>query len=385
MTQQVAVDDAKIMDQARRCGISTQYVDAQGKTQHIDERALSSVLSAIGEVSSQPCAMAKTESRRVNCEYLPWQAGEKIRWQIHGMNAEIQGESVLCDDQTGLYFEFDAPIQAGYYQLSLSQSLTVAAQSSVKSLCLLLLVAPNRCYLPPLVAEGRRIWGVNIQLYSLRTEQNWGIGDFGDVRQLLGEIAERGGDFVGLNPLHALFLTHPNMNSPYSPSSRYWLNPLYIDVATIEDFSSSSDAQDFVGSHEVQKQLSTLRGLDYVDYPAVTALKMRVFELLFQSFQTLHLALNSRRASAFHRFVAQGGSSLLDFACYQVLQEQYGAQHHGPSWHHSPRRYNSHRVRPANNFASPIKSGSTFIAIYSGWLMSSYSLCNVTANRWVWP
>lgn len=49
------------------------------------------------------------------------------------------------------------------------------------------------------------MWGPSVQLYTLRTPHNWGIGDFGDLKQLVGDIAVRGGDFVGLNPIHSLF------------------------------------------------------------------------------------------------------------------------------------------------------------------------------------
>ncbi|WP_204268606.1 4-alpha-glucanotransferase, partial [Enterobacter hormaechei] len=80
-------------------------------------------------------------------------------------------------------------------------------------------------------------------LYTLRSENNWGIGDFGDLRAMLPEIARRGGAFVGLNPIHALYPANPESASPYSPSSRRWLNVIYIDVNAVEDFQRSPAAQ----------------------------------------------------------------------------------------------------------------------------------------------
>ena len=90
---------------------------------------------------------------------------------------------------------------------------------------------PDYSGTPPLLrtcgtAGGRIAVG---QLYSaLRSAANWGIGDFGDLRQMIAETARR--RVCRLNPLHALFPAAPESASPYSPSSRRWLNILYIDV-----------------------------------------------------------------------------------------------------------------------------------------------------------
>ena len=75
-----------------------------------------------------------------------------------------------------------------------------------------------------------RCWLLAVQLYSLRSERNWGIGDFTDLEGLIGLAAGLGAGGVGLNPLHALFDDRPGDCSPYSPNSRLFLNPLYIDV-----------------------------------------------------------------------------------------------------------------------------------------------------------
>ncbi len=93
-----------------------------------------------------------------------------------------------------------------------------------------LVVAPRRCYLPEQVRDGGRIWGLTAQLYALRSPRNWGIGDFTDLRALVETAAAHGASVVGVNPLHALFPHNPRHCSPYSPSSRLFLNTLYVDV-----------------------------------------------------------------------------------------------------------------------------------------------------------
>jgi hypothetical protein len=101
----------------------------------------------------------------------------------------------------------------------------------------LLLATPGRCYRPPAVRDGGRVWGTAVQLYSLRSPRNWGIGDFSDLDELVVRMAAQGADIVGLNPLHALFTANPAHASPYSPSSRQQLDVLYIDVEAVDGFA----------------------------------------------------------------------------------------------------------------------------------------------------
>ena len=99
----------------------------------------------------------------------------------------------------------------------------------------LVLVAPERAYEPEAVAAGRRVWALAAQLYAVRSRRNWGIGDFTDLALLVRVAADHGAAAVGLNPLHAP--SHrPGQPSPYSPSSRLFLNPLYIDVEAVPEF-----------------------------------------------------------------------------------------------------------------------------------------------------
>ncbi|MCY0640034.1 4-alpha-glucanotransferase, partial [Klebsiella pneumoniae] len=80
---------------------------------------------------------------------------------------------------------------------------------------------------------GKKLWGTCVQLYTLSSEKNWGIGEFGDLRARLPEIARRGGSLIGLNPIHALYPANPEIASPDSPSSRRWLYVIYIDVNAV--------------------------------------------------------------------------------------------------------------------------------------------------------
>src|SRR5204863_6564855 len=112
-------------------------------------------------------------------------------------------------------------LPAGYHRLEIEAAGGTAEIG--------LVVAPASCHLPEALQPGARSWGLTAQLYGLRSARNWGIGDFSDLAELCRGIGAVGGAVVGINPLHALFAAEPRHFSPYSPSSRSWLNYLYID------------------------------------------------------------------------------------------------------------------------------------------------------------
>src|SRR6185295_622173 len=131
---------------------------------------------------------------------------------------------------------------------------------------------------------------------------------------------------VALNPLHALFPHNPDNASPYSPSSRLFLNSLYLDPERIEDFRECEEARGLVESSEVQAQLRALRAIELVDYHVVAAAKMRVLELLYASFRRHHLAMNSARSREFRDYQANGGTTLRRHALFEALQEHFFGQ-----------------------------------------------------------
>src|SRR6185437_196170 len=165
-----------------------------------------------------------------------------------------------------------------------------------------LIVAPFRCYLPPL---DHRHWGVAAQLYAVRSENNWGIGDFTDLRTLIDWAGEHGAAAVGLNPLHALFLDTPEDASPYSPSSRHFHNPLYLDITAIPDFAESAEARLLASAPDVSDVVRAARTRGIVDYTAVARAKLAVLEHLYRHFRTAHGGEADGRRRAYRAFVAE--------------------------------------------------------------------------------
>jgi (1->4)-alpha-D-glucan 1-alpha-D-glucosylmutase len=124
-------------------------------------------------------------------------------------------------------------------------------------------IEKGRCYEPEVLEQGR-LWGFMVQLYGLRSERNWGIGDFTDLKTLIEIAAGLGAGVVGVNPLHA------TQGSPYSPSSRHALNVLYIDVAAVP------------GCDRAPKSLERLRESELVDYQGVRKAKLEALERIFE-------------------------------------------------------------------------------------------------------
>jgi 4-alpha-glucanotransferase len=201
----------------------------------------------------------------------------------------------------------------GYHRLAMSVRGDAHARDSLQ-----LIVAPARCHGP---APQSRLWGLSAQLYGVRSQRNWGIGDFTDLAELAERAAALGAGAIGVNPLHALFPADASHISPYWPSSRLFLNVCYLDPEAVPDFAESSEAQAMRGDGSFRGELERTRAAELVDYPAAWRLKLRVLELLFRSFQERHLASASTRAAAFRAFRAEIGGALEHHARFDALHE----------------------------------------------------------------
>jgi (1->4)-alpha-D-glucan 1-alpha-D-glucosylmutase len=196
------------------------------------------------------------------------------------------------------------------------------------------LAGADRCYQPAALCEGKRLWGLTVQLYSVRSRRNWGIGDFTDLRNLLEFTAAAGGDVVGVNPLHALFPDNPAHISPYSPSHRGFLNVLYIDIEAVPELAACTAAQRRLASADFQARLQALRAAEVVDHVGVAQAKFEILPLLFEQFRRL----TGTRAECFASWRAAQGDALESHARYEALQAHFrkSGAWGWPAW---PREY----------------------------------------------
>jgi 4-alpha-glucanotransferase len=183
------------------------------------------------------------------------------------------------------------------------------------------IVTPERAYTDPHLAQGGRAAGIAVSLYGVRSERNWGCGDFRDLRSVVDWVAEElHAGFVALNPLHAIHNRRPFNTSPYLPNCIFYQNHIYLDVEGMEDFARSRRAQVLRRSPEVERQIAQLRASDFVEYERVSALKLCVLKLAFVQFLR-EWRTGSARSREFDAFRRREGDLLEDFATYCALDE----------------------------------------------------------------
>ncbi|MBV8875613.1 MAG: 4-alpha-glucanotransferase [Metakosakonia sp.] len=294
---------------ALAAGISPDYINAHGKPQSIGAETKRRLLDAMHAVTATPVAVTPVPNVLVHTQgkkkSLPIEGNGTFNWVI--TTEDGQQHKGLVD--AGKNLPLPTKLPQGYHTLTLRQS--------EQSWHCRLIVTPKRCYEPQALLEGKKLWGACVQLYTLRSERNWGIGDFGDLKVMLGEVGQRGGAFIGLNPIHALYPANPESASPYSPSSRRWLNIIYIDVNAVEDFQLSKEAQAWWKLPTTRKALDAARDAEFVDYAGVTALKLAALRLAWLQFSQRKDDDDLR--VAFHAFVKEEGESLYWQAAFDAL------------------------------------------------------------------
>jgi 4-alpha-glucanotransferase len=275
-------------------GIDATYEDAAGKVQRVSEQTIEAIRTAMGRLPSQAgspfdepvLVMGQNESKPLpGPAELILEEGSVLR---------------LADQLPG-----DLPI--GYHQL-------IPLNGSSRPVPVI--ISPKQCHLP----SSLRVWGWSAQLYAARSRQSWGMGDLADLRRLTEWAQSQGAGLVLINPLHATAPVLPQEPSPYSPSSRRYLNPLYLRI------------EDIPGAPELGQRLQELavrgRALNddrLIDRDQVFRLKRQAWQLLWSSFHG---------DPEFERFRTDGGKTLREFATFCAL-----AEHHGADWRRWPPQY----------------------------------------------
>lgn len=176
------------------------------------------------------------------------------------------------------------------------------------------------------MGETSKVWGVTTALYALHNQSSWGVGDFETLAQLAQGLAPHGGDFIGINPVHALFPGAPHLYAPYSVSSREFLNIMHIAPEQLPEFAG------------LKPDISSP---EFVDYTAVYAAKSAAFAAAFANFTAL--PSDHPRRVDLAAYQQTRGAALHQHALYDVLFEQLpkdrqtyaGWQNFAPE-HHDP-------------------------------------------------
>lgn len=206
-----------------------------------------------------------------------------------------------------------------------------------------------RCVAPEERLGSRRVFGLWANLYSLRSARGHGVGDLTDLRALVRFAGALGADFVGLNPLHVTHNRPPHV-SPYSPVSRLFRNPIYLDAEALPELAESPEARRLLDDPRFRSAREATRSSERVDYAGVTALLRPVLEALHRSFFSLHRGRSSERGEAYRRFRRRQGSLLDDFASFLALGEALGRDAHDPDWRRWPEPFRHPRSPAVREF-----------------------------------
>lgn len=238
---------------------------------------------------------------------------------LPGSSGQVTSEkSIQGVKYVQVHFPLPGKYSLGYFRLSVR--VMFDSERIVEGQALLI-VAPRKCYLP---SSPQRAWGISLQLYGLRSQRNWGIGDFRDLEEVMKVAGTRWGvATIGVNPLH---IPAAGLTSPYSPSSRLFWSPVYLNLEGVHEWRTSADLRQKAKSVKFKHTLQQLRESSLVDYEAVGKLKWTVLEKLFRVFRRHHLQPKNftARGRAFTRFVSGFHPHLTKFCTYQVLTEHLG-------------------------------------------------------------
>lgn len=157
-----------------------------------------------------------------------------------------------------------------------------------------------------------RVWGYAIQLYSVNSKRNWGVGDFTDLCCLVDMASQSGASIIGLNPLNTLAHDYPENASPYQSISRLYLNPIYIDIEQVPEFLPTDRAA-------VAAEISDIKNQEFINYDKIYRLKIRCLELCYE-----RILQNKRakRYAEFMDFCIKEGRELDNLASFQAIYEE---------------------------------------------------------------
>jgi 4-alpha-glucanotransferase len=360
-------------------GVLTSYFDIWGQSHEISPETLETLLAAAGvDVTSpqealkhyenlswtqlaQPVLVATTES--LPAEFFfhipacrsPEEKPDRVlqvRLEISGENTPPVNHSFAFEQLTfletrelnGSHYErwslpFPGGLSIGYYQFN----LCVEQDNEKLEQKILVILCPEKSYLPPALQGDGKKAGIAISLYGLRSQANWGIGDLGDLQEFIRwAVGDLHLDVVGLNPLHAISNRQPYNISPYFPSSRYYRNFIYLDIERMEDYGSSLEAKEFVREETNQNLLAELRHSQLVQYEQVATFKLKVLKMVFQSFLRNHWKEEglSERGRQLEAYVNREGFLLDNFATFCALEAFFHQTYHGVwTWRRWPQPY----------------------------------------------
>ncbi|MGO1167680.1 MAG: 4-alpha-glucanotransferase [Janibacter sp.] len=338
---------ALLHDLAEASGVATQWWDWRGERRVVPEPALRAVLTAMGQQGAADDDEDELAAALERTRTLPWRralpptvvqrVGESTRLLVHvphgtGVSVAVECEGGARRDLEQLAhdvepvdiegtlvgeaaFEVPSDLPLGWHSLVADPDVPSMVPGSERAV---LVTVPTRLESPEALREAPRT-GLMTQLYQVRSRGSQGIGDLGDLATL-GEWTARqhGHDFMLVNPLHAAEPVAPMEPSPYLPTSRRFVNPVYIDLRALPDAEALPDSAR-ARIEELLERSRELNHRDTIDRDAAWALKEAALRIAFRH-------LGPRHASHVAELHREEGQALVDFATWCSLAAVHGTE-----------------------------------------------------------
>ena len=368
----MALSDPALGELVDRFGISTQFYDWKGRHTQVGEQTVIAILAEFGVDAStperaraaaqrvrddhwrrivQPCVVLRAgQEGRVDV-HVPAGAPVSLRivgedgndhlpWQVDNWNPDRPIDGRMIGEAT---FGIPGNLPLGYHELIVTigthdvdgseadGGIHATATSTI-------IVTPNRVGLPRRMGASR-VWGYAAQLYSVRSHHSWGLGDLTDLADLCTWSASQGAGYLLTNPLHAAEVAGRMEPSPYLPSSRLFVNPIYIRPELIAEYH---DLDQYDAS-----LIESLRTTTLDDDPQALLDRDRTWQAKSQALELIHrVDMSASRRMAFTAFRVARGRRLEDFATWCLLSELHGSDWHDwPAELHDPHGAAVARVR----------------------------------------
>jgi 4-alpha-glucanotransferase len=283
---------------AQALGLSLGWRDLMGTEFTLSGERLAQIAVALGYEAADAAAIRRSLARVAEeaaqaPKLITAEAGQPVPLPaaLRGRRklAEITGEDGKTQRLTLDEGRLPAVSAPGYYRLALGAVDCTLA------------VAPARFIGFDHFGPGK-FWGPSVQIPSLRTARASAFGDFGALAETVELFAARGADAVMINPVHALFPGWGRGFSPYSPSSRTFLNAAMGDPALLG-----------------LPPLPERPGAALIDWPGAMPERQADLRALFDG---LSAAMRKRIRAA----SASEGLGLMRHALYDALDSRFRAQ-----------------------------------------------------------
>lgn len=330
---------------AKACGVSTSYIDQLGAYVEIRDEVLVAVLASLGVDASNPAAVSKSllETECRQREQLVPPTVLAITGRANNVPLRCSADALVAltlaledgtayagdlranlrvhkDADFGEQLELTLPddLPIGYHTLNV-QVGGVQRRATV-------IVAPPRIELPEAVRQRQR-WGWMTQMYSVRSADSWGVGDYGDLKRLAADAGEKShADFMLINPIHAGAPVPPLQPSPYLPESRRFLNVTYIRPQDIPEYAALDDATRAQVEELHASVAAANDSAEPMDINASWDAKRQALWLIFSA------PRSEERETAFAEFKRAAGPDLDAFATWCLAFEVWGAPWEENSW-----------------------------------------------------